>query len=473
MTDDDLCFLSAHEALARFKDRTLSPVELMRAVIDRCERVNPKLNAFTYTFFERALDKAKTAEARYMKTDGRLRRLEGLPLTVKDDHGVKGHITTHGSRLFETNVDTETEPVVERLFRAGAIMHARTTAPEFAAASICHSPLWGVTRNPWNTDFTPGGSSGGSSASVASGMTVLGDGADYAGSVRIPAACCGVFGFKPPTGRNPASAPWNLNNFAVFGPITRTVADGALMQNVWSGPHKDDPTTLPNRLTIPTDLKPIEGWRVAWSVDLGYAHIDPDVRRNTELAVEAFRDMGCDVEEVDPGFTWDGLYAFQAHARAFSAASPEDDPATAPLLSDYIRGRNTFRMRHNYPKLTYAQSIAVRCAMWSNLLAILKRCHILICPTNAVAAVRAIHSPVGDGFEIDGKPTDPALGWNMTWPFNLLPQTPVTSVPSGFDRHGVPTGLQIVGRPFDDISVFRAAAAFERARPWTDRRPEP
>ena len=406
-----------------------------------------------------------------MKTDGRLRRLEGLPLTVKDDHAVKGHITTHGSRLFEANVDTSTEPVVERLFRAGAIMHARTTAPEFAAASICHSPLWGVTRNPWNTDFTPGGSSGGSGAAVASGMTVLGDGADYAGSVRVPAACCGVFGYKPPTGRNPASAPWNLNNFAVFGPITRTVADGALMQNVWSGPHRDDPTTLPNRLTIPSDLKPIEGWRVAWSADLGYANIDPDVRRNTEQAAETFRDLGCTVEEVNPGFTWDGIHAFVAHARAFNGGAPEDDPATAPLLSDYIRGRGAFYRRQGYPEFTYAQANALRSTMWANLLEIFRRYDILICPTNAVGAVAADHAPNRDGFEIDGKPNDPDLGWNLTWNFNLLPQTPVASVPSGFDRHGVPTGLQIVGRPFDDVSVFRASAAFERARPWSGTRP--
>jgi len=471
MTDDDLCFLSASEALSRFRAKTLSPVELMRAVIDRCERANPKLNAFTYTFFDRALDQAKAAEAKYMKSGSRLRRLEGVPLTIKDDHPVKGHVTTHGSRIYKDNVDKATEPIVDRLLKAGAIMHARTTTPEFAAASICHTPLWGITRNPWNTDFTPGGSSGGSGASVAAGMTIIGDGADYAGSVRIPAACCGVFGYKPPTGRNPAGPPWNLNAFSVYGPIARTVADGALMQNVMSGPHRDDPTSLPNRLTLPATLKPIAGWRVAFSTDLGYAHVDADVRRNTLRAAEAFRDMGCEVEEVDPGFSWDGLYAFHAHARTFAPEAPEEDPEKAPLLSDYIRGRKAFRERHNYPKLTYAQSLAIRSDMWSRLLTILRSYDILICPTNAVGAVAADHSPVREGFEIDGKPTDPGLGWNMTWSFNMLPQTPVATVPSGFDRHGVPTGLQIVGRPFDDVAVFRAAAAYEAARPWSGKRP--
>lgn len=472
MADEDLCFLSATEVLRRFKAKSLSPVELMRAIVDRCERVNPKLNAFTETFFERALKQAGKAEAKYMKTDGRTRRLEGVPLTVKDDHPVKGHVTTHGSRLYKDKVDDVTELAIDRLLKAGAIMHARTTTPEFASATICHTPLWGVTRNPWNRDHTPGGSSGGSAAAVASGMTTIGDGADYAGSVRVPAACCGVFGFKPPTGRVPSSGPWNLNNFSVFGPITRTVADGVLMQNVWSGPHRDDPTTVPGRLRLPDAFRPIEGLRIAVSTDLGYAHVDPDVRRNTLAAAEAFREAGCTVEEVDPGFGWDGLHAFVAHSRTFAGPPPEEGSEAWEQISDYIRERPAFRKRMNYPVLTYAESVAIRTQMWRKLLAVLRGHDLLLCPTNAVGAVAAEHSPIDENFTIDGKVTEPGLGWNLTWPFNMLPQTPAATVPSGFDRHGVPTGLQIVGRPYDDLTVFRAAAAFEHLRPWSKQRPE-
>ena len=251
MAEAGLCYLSATEAIRRFKARTLSPVDLAEAVIARAEAVNPTLNAFTYTFFERALTQARNAEARYAKRNARVRRLEGVPVVIKDDHGVKGEITTHGSRLYADHVDDTSSLTVERILRAGAIMHARTTTPEFAAATICHSPLWGTTRNPWNLEYSPGGSSGGAGAAVAAGMTTLADGADYAGSVRIPASCTGVFGFKPPTGRNPAAPPWNLNHFSVFGPLTRSVADAALMQNVTSGPHPGDITAIPRKLTLP------------------------------------------------------------------------------------------------------------------------------------------------------------------------------------------------------------------------------
>jgi amidase len=471
MTDDDLCFLTATEAVGLFKRRRLSPVDVMSAIIRRCERVNPKLNALTYTFFERAMAAARGAETRYAMTDGRLRPLEGVPLTVKDDHDVEGEITTHGSRIFADKVSTGTVVAVARLLRAGAIMHARTTTPEFAAASICYSPLWGVTRNPWNRRYSPGGSTGGGGAAVAAGMTVLSDGADYAGSVRTPASCCGVFGFKPPRGRIPTVPPWNFNGFSSFGPITRSVADGTLMTNVMAGAHGSDVTALPRPRRLTPPFGPIKGWRVAYSVDLGYCEVHPDVRRNTLAAVEAFRGLGCTVEEANPGWTWRTREAWLANHVAFIEADPD---AFVPrhkrhLLSDYIQGYA--RMRPTRHSLTFGQGVAYRAEMWRRLGPILERNHVFLCPTLAVPAVPATLSPVAKEFRINGKPIDPGLGWLMTYPFNALPTLPVASVPSGFARTGVPTGLQIVGRPYDDASVFRAAAAFETARPWRGARP--
>ena len=201
--DLDLCYMSALDALAAFKARTLSPVELMKAVIARCEAVNPALNLVTYSYFERALEQAKAAEARYGKTDGRLRALEGLPFASKDYHAIKGEITTIGSKIMEHNRPDHTYPVTERLMRAGAILHIRTTTPEFGYAGTSHSPLWGVSRNPWNAEYTPGGSSGGSGGAVAAGMTTIADGGDGGGSIRIPASVNGLFGFKPPYGAQP------------------------------------------------------------------------------------------------------------------------------------------------------------------------------------------------------------------------------------------------------------------------------
>lgn len=468
---DELCFLSAAEAVAAYKARRLSPVEVMGAVIARCERINPRLNAFTYTFFERALGQARAAEARYTRTDGRPRPLEGVPLTVKDDHDVEGEITTHGSRLHKDKVSNFTTPAVARLLGAGAIMHARTTTPEFAAASICYTPLWGVTRNPWNRRFTPGGSTGGGASALAAGMSLLSDGADYAGSVRTPASCCGLFGFKPPHGRIPSEPPWNLNGFSSYGPITRTVADGALMVNVMAGPHAKDCMTLPGRSRLPATYRPIEGWRVAWSMDLGYCEVHPDVRRNTLAAVEAFRALGCAVEEVELGWTWKAREAWLAHAVAH--VGPDGGMnlprAKQRLLSDYIRGYA--RIKPTKDTLSFAEGVAYRAEMWRRLGPVLERCRVLLCPTLAVPAVPATLSPVAKEFRINGKRIDPGLGWLMTYPFNALPTLPVASVPSGFARSGVPTGLQIVGRPYDDASVFQAATAFEAARPWRGRRP--
>jgi amidase len=470
MRDDDLCFLTATEAIGLFKRRALSPVELMRAIIARCERVNPKLNAITYAFYERALDQARDAEARYGGKGRAPRPLDGIPLAVKDDHDIEGEITTHGSMLYRDNVSTRTTVVNARLFRAGAIMHIRTTTPEFAAASICYSPLWGVTRNPWNRRFTPGGSTGGGGAAVAAGMTVLSDGADYAGSVRTPASCCGVFGFKPPRGRMPTMPPWNFNGFSSFGPITRSVADGALMTSIMAGPHISDGTALPRPPRLKPPFGSIKGWRLAYSIDLGYCEVHADVRRNTLAAIEAFRALGATVEEVDPGWTWQAREAWLAHAVAHVDAEATIARGQRRLLSDYIRGYMT--RKPTKATLTFAEGLAYRGEMWHRLRPVLERTRLLLCPTLAVPAVSATLSPVARGFTINGRPIDPGLGWLMTYPFNALPTLPAASVPSGFARSGVPTGLQIVGRPFDDASVFRAAAAFEAARPWRAKRPQ-
>ena len=255
----DLCYLSASEALSLFKARKLSPVELMEAVIKRCEEVNPKLNAITYSFFERALSQAVAAEKKYMMTDGRTRMLEGIPVAIKDFHPVKGEITTFGSKIFEDHRPTYTAPTVERLFRAGAIMHIRTTSPEFAYSGATHSPLWGITPNPWNLEYTSGGSSGGAGAVVAAGMTTLADGTDGGGSIRIPASACGIVGYKPPFGRNPLDRDHPLESILNYGPMTRSVLDAAIMQNVMSGPHKEDICSLPKKLRIPENLDDFRG----------------------------------------------------------------------------------------------------------------------------------------------------------------------------------------------------------------------
>ena len=263
--DLELCYLTASEALARFKARTLSPVELLDAQIARAEAINPKVNAITYDFFDRAREQAKKAEAKYGQTDGRVRALEGVPVAIKDFHPVKGEITTFGSKIFKDFRPDYTAATVDRLLRAGAIMHMRTTSPEFAYSGATHSPLWGITPNPWNLEYTSGGSSGGAGAAVAGGMTTLADGTDGGGSIRIPASACGLFGYKPPFGRNPLDRDHPMETILHYGPIVRSVADAALMQNVMSGPHPDDLCSLPNKVRLPATYDDIRGWKVAFS----------------------------------------------------------------------------------------------------------------------------------------------------------------------------------------------------------------
>ncbi|MDP6430533.1 MAG: amidase [Rhodospirillales bacterium] len=470
MSGHDLCYLSAGEALARFSARTLSPVELMQAVVARSEAVNPKLNAFTYTFFELALAQARAAEERYAK--GEARALEGLPLAIKDFHAVAGEITTLGSKIFEHNRPERTAPTVARLLDAGAIMHCRTTTPEFAHSPVTRSPLWGVTRNPWNLDYTPGGSSGGAGAALAAGMTFLADGTDAGGSVRIPASASGIVGYKPPFGRNPLDRDHPLESLLHYGPLTRSVDDAALMQNVMSGAHPDDICSLRQEITIPERLEGIKGWKIALSMDLGFFEVAPEVRENTLAAAAAFRDMGCTVEEValdwsyaihDPYLQyWEGMAATTL-AQYLPEWRAEMDPYMAAIIANGAGHKAATQYNCNL----------VRGEMYQALAPILEQYDVLICPALSTPSVLAEHDLADASFRINGKLTEAYLGWNMCYPFNMVSQCPVICVPNGRSPEtGVPIGLQIAARSFDDLRVFRAAAAFEAARPWHGARPD-
>ena len=254
-------------------------MELTKALIARAEKVNPKINCFADRYFDEALAQAKAVRgALHEARRARPAPLDGMPLAVKDAQRVKGKRTTQGSLIFKDWVDDHSDPMIERLQKAGAIILARTTTPEFCLSGITASRIWGVTRNPWNTEWGPGGSSGGSGAALAAGLTTLATGTDIGGSIRIPAAACGVVGFKPPHGRNPDGPPANFDRFNHCGPMTRSVADAALMQNVTSGPHPLDHDSLRQKVKLPTEAASIKGMKIAYSVDFGYVPVEPDVR---------------------------------------------------------------------------------------------------------------------------------------------------------------------------------------------------
>ena len=468
MADEDLCYMTATEALTRFADRSLSPVELMQAVIDRAEMVEGQVNALTYTHFDEALMLARAAEARYMQ-GAPAGQLDGLALAVKDEGAIKGKPLSNGSLLLEGTIPDYTSPVNQRLLDSGAIVHARTATPEFSCAGYTWSRLWGITRNPWNLDFTPGGSSGGAGAALAAGSCTLASGSDIGGSIRIPASASGVVGLKPAYGRVPEEPPYNLDIFCHQGPMARSVGDTALMFGVMAGPHPLDIATQRDVPHISRQPESIRGMKIAWSPDLGIYRVEPEVRRNTEAALDVLRDLGAIVEEVDLGWQAEWLEHGLDYLKLLMGN----------VLRDLASGREEELTTYAHALITLAAEVPgtalARCyqsagQMYATLGPVFERFDALICPTNGLPAVQADYDWSCDVPVIDGEPVNPRYGWMMTLPFNMLGRCPVLAVPTGHAANRVPTGMQIVGRPWSEVVVFRIGLAYEQAvGGWYDR----
>ena len=467
MPSDDLCWLSAAELAALVRRKKVSPVEILSAVLDRIDKVNPRLNAYVLVEADQARKDARAAERAIGKKASTLGPLHGLPFAVKDLIITKNVTTTFGTPLFKDNVPTEDAPIVDRLKRAGAVMLGKTNTPTFGWIGATHNLLHGVTRNPWNLDRTPGGSSGGASAACAAGLGPLHIGTDGGGSIRIPAAFTGVYGFKPSYGRIPIYPPsggWSLSH---VGPLTRTVTDAALVMNACAGPDERDSSSLPAaRVDYVKALRgDLKGLRVAYAEDLGFADVvDPDVTALCTRAVKAFRELGCRVEEVEPRWpspreAWEQIFSGGLAARmaAFRERRGEIEPGLLQIIESTLR---------NGP-LRYVQAWFDRLTWWQHPRAFFAKYNLLLTPTVACPPFRTgIDNPP----DIAGRPIQ-GYGWiPFTYPFNLTGQ-PAASVPAGFTKRGLPVGLQIVGRRYDDATVLRACAAFERARPWASKRP--
>lgn len=458
---DDLCYLSATDALARFAEKSLSPVELLSAQIKRAEATAETVNAFTDVYFDEALEEARASEARWAKGAPQ-GCLDGIPIAIKDESLIAGKRTTYGSLITKDFIPDTTSPTNERILAEGGIIHARTTTPEFACAGVTWTRLHGVTRNPWNTKFTPGGSSGGAGATLAAGSSTLATGSDIGGSIRIPASFCGLVGYKPPYGRNPDDVPFNLDFYCHIGPMARSVADTILLQNVMCGPDPRDIVSLYPKLVLPMEYESLKGVRIAYSMDLGSFRVSEEVRRNTEAALDVFRKLGASVEEVDLGW------------------GEEVQQACIDYLEHLFGGSLSIMLdEHSEDMTTYCRAMAERALSSSAQIffrslevagdtylkfgPMMEKYDVLICPTTGVANVPADHDVSISPFEIEGLPVRPELGWVLTTPFNMLSRCPVLSVPSGFGASSVPTGIQIVGPAYRDENVFRAAMAYENA----------
>ena len=440
------------------------------------EALEPHLHAFCTTTPDLARREAKRVEKAIL-TGEDVGPLAGVPVGIKDLVCTAGIRTVSGSFAYQNFVPDEDDVVVERLKEADAIIIGKTNVPEFGYSAVGHSPVFETTRNPWNVERTSGGSSAGSGAAVAAGMGPFAIGSDGGGSIRIPAAHCGLFGMKASMGRvplypgtkderYPGVSSWE--SLEHIGPLSRTVADGALMLSViGSGPDARDRHSLPKPDFdwMGSCLGGIKGLRVAYSADWGYAAVDPEVRRVVGDAVKVFeRDLGCIVEEAHPGFDdpylefW-GIVALESDLRGLRAMVAEHGHHMTPHIVDFIMRPWTAE------ELTDA--VMVRKAVTNKLWRFMTRYDLLLTPTLAVPPFQ-LH--VQGPEKIDGNIVPPFKWLAFTFPFNLTGQ-PAATVPAGFSKDGLPIGLQIVGRHLDDPTVMRAAKAFETAHPWHDKWP--
>jgi len=471
-TDLELCYLPATEVLQKFTNRTLSPVEYLDTLIQRAEETEPVINAFAFTWFDEAREQAKAAEARYVNAPDSVRPLEGLPVAIKDEMDIKGQPMTNGSLYLKDNVSTETHYAIQRLLDAGIIVHARTTTPEFSCSGTADSRIHGTTHTPWKHGITCGGSSGGSAASLAVGSSPLATGSDIGGSIRIPAASCGVVGFKPPYGRNPDNTLFAFDMYAVMGPMSRTVRDAAVMQNILCGPHPLDNASIRPKYVLPMEYKGIEGLKIAWSMDLGFFEVDEQIRANTLRTLSVLKDLGAELVEVDFGWSADADRAAQNYLdhlfNGYIKSFVDTDPELATPWATYCANASG-----KTSAADFAAAYEMQASMSHHVGAIMDDCYAFICPTLNFHEIPADQHP-DDAVVINAKTVDPLYGWCMCHPFNMLGRIPVLAVPSGLGGNGLPTSVQITARHLDDERVFRVATALEAAQPWLDcpqRRP--
>jgi Asp-tRNA(Asn)/Glu-tRNA(Gln) amidotransferase A subunit family amidase len=438
------------------------------ACLARIEEVNPSLNCFCFVYPDEALERARTAE-RAIAAGEPEGPLHGVPIAIKDFTPSKGKRTTMGSYAFEDWVPETSALIVDKLLGAGAIMVGKTTTPEFAYSGFTESPLWGVTRNPWDPMRSPGGSSGGSGAAVASGCVPLAEGSDMGGSVRIPASWSGLVGLKPSFGRIPLDfLPTQFDTIQHFGPLARTVEDARLFLAVAQGPDERDIMSLSPPLDLSRPIDPsVEGMRLALDVDLGCYAVAPEVDAAVRRAAQAFARAGAVVEEVDLGWSreipdaWSdhwGVYLAAIFGAQLEAFRQKMDPRVVRLMEAGLAMNAV-----DFKRIEF-----VRTRAWRQLAPVLERFDALLCPTMSQTA-----RPVDEDESAWSRDRGDGLyhGLDMTSPFNFVSQCPALTVPVGWTDEGLPVGLQIVARRYRDDEALRIGAALERELPWADRRP--
>jgi amidase len=466
----DLCFTAATDLLRLYRARRVSPLEVMEAVLARIDAVNPTLNAYVTLARESALAAARRATVA-LKRKAALPILHGIPVSIKDLTATKGIRTTKGSKIFEHHVPDEDALIVERLKAAGAIVVGKTNTPEFGAGANTFNAVFGPTRNPWNPALTCGGSSGGAAVALATGMGPLAQGSDLGGSLRIPAAFCGVVGFRTTPGLVPVyprDVAWD--SLSVSGPMARTVADIALMLSAIAGPDDRAPLSYDvdtRQFARAVKAPSIKGWRVAWTPDLnGLIPVDAEVARIAEEATRVFRSLGARVETASPDFSEVNDIVLSTRGLSFVANYARHLPEWKSQMQKGLVWN--IEQGLSLTPQQIARGEICRTELWHRVRTFMLSRDLLVLPTVAVQPF-----PVEQPYptEINGKPLEHYTQWFFLTYGITVTGLPAISVPCGFTRGGLPVGLQIVGRRRREAAVLRAAAAFEAAMPWADKIP--
>ena len=465
----ELAYMPATELSQAIRQRRISSVEVTQLFLDRIQRLDSQLNAYLALRPEQALADARLADD-IVARGWPVGPLHGVPISIKDLEMTKDLPTTMGSALFRDRTPEIDSIVVERVKASGAIILGKTNTPEFGQSGTTENKVSDPCRNPWNTARTPGGSSGGAGAALAAGLCTVATGSDGGGSIRIPAAFSGVFGIKPTQHRVPRYGGYGrpaANHFSQSGPMSRTVADTALLLQVLAGPDSRDPNSIKE---TPPDFsaglgRGVEGMRIAWTPDYGYAAVDPEVAEITARAARVFEELGATVEDAplnleDPFDAFFDVFATATYTSYAHLLEEHRDDFSEPGLYSMEHGASV-------DGATLSRAIQRVDVLGRQMEDFFDTYDLLLSPTMPTPAFEIGRKPS----VIGGREVDPMWGFiPFTFPINMTGQT-ASSVPCGFSSDGLPIGLHIIGPRRSEARVLQASAAFERARPWADKRP--
>jgi Asp-tRNA(Asn)/Glu-tRNA(Gln) amidotransferase A subunit family amidase len=469
MNKEVICFMSACDMVDAIRNQELTSEEITETIIERIEKINPIINAYCTPTFDLAREMARKADDKVKKGE-KLGLLNGVPTSIKDLNPVKGIRTTYGSKIFENHIPDYDDIAVQRLKKEGCVILGKTNTPEFGFKGVTDNLIFGYSRNPWDLELTPGGSSGGAAAAVVSGLGPLAQGSDGGGSIRHPSSLCGAYGLKPSFGRVPRYPklfPMALD-LAVIGPIVRYVKDAALMLDAMKGPFERDKASLPKdgfRYIDKIDEVP-EGLKIGYSIDLGYAKaVDIEVEKCILNSVELFENFGWSIELVKmklrkAQLSFNTLWTSMLGYNLKSYLKEWEDKMDPDLVKLIKAGLG-------YDGMSLPRAIAVRSQVYETFYNVFKDYDILITPSTAIPAFE-----LGVMFpsKINGINVSPTAWMPFSFPFNMTGH-PAATIPSGRSSKGLPIGMQIVGRRFDDLKVLQVSKTFEELAPWQDKKP--